>query len=300
MILLGDSLMAEQLAPTNGGGSIPTFPIHFSQKAHQKIIREQHSCEPDPLIEEKMFLAMSLKNAVVRQIDRETAKTIILKYEWLGTMGTTDFQFGLYFGEHLAGVVCFGRTAGTKTAESVCGREYAHRVKVLNRGACEHWAHPQSASFLDSAACRLVAKKGYNIFIGYSDPAANEVGTIYQAMGWLYCGTTGSKSSGFVWSGKPIPKDPMWGTFKDGKVHDERNIQHCVRCRQFSDRNVSAYQVKCSRREKHQQMIDEGFLFVSAAPKGRYVGLYGDRETVDMLRAALKWSVLPYPKRAAA
>jgi len=290
--------MAEQLAPTNGGGSIPTSPIQFSKKSHQRIIREQHALERDPLIGEKMFLARSLKNAVVRQIDRETAKAIILKYEWLGTMGTTDFQFGLYFGEHLAGVVCFGRTAGTKTAESVCGREYAHRVKVLNRGACVHWAHPQSASFLDSVACKLMAKKGYNIFIGYSDPAANEFGTIYQAMGWLYCGTTQSQSSGFVWSGKPILKDRIWGTFKDGKIHDERNIQHCVRCRSFSDPNAPTYQVKCSRREKHQQMIDEGFLFVSASPKGRYVGLYGDRETVESLRAALKWEKRDYPKRA--
>jgi hypothetical protein len=267
------------------------------------LIREQHALEADPLIEEKMLLAMSLKNAVVRQIDRETAKTIILKYEWLGTMGTTDFQFGLYFGEYLAGVVCFGRTAGTKTAASVCGRKYSDRVKVLNRGACVHWAHPQSASFLDSVACRLMAKKGYHIFIGYSDPAANEVGTIYQAMGWSYCGTTQSRSSGFVWSGKPIPKDPVWGTFKDGKIHDERNIQHCVRCRQFSNPKASTYQVKCSRREKHEQMIEEGFLFVSAPPKGRYVGFYGDTETVTTLQAALKWPVLgngcdlPYPHR---
>jgi hypothetical protein len=235
----------------------------------------------------------------VCEIPYQTAKELIERYEWLGTMGTTDFQFGLYFGEHLAGAVCFGRTAGTKTAKSVCGEKYAHLVKVLNRGACVHWAHKHSASFLDSTACKQMAKKGYNIFIGYSDPAANEVGTIYQSMGWLYCGTTG-RASGFIWAGKPIPQDPIWGTFKDGEIHDERNIQHSVRCRQFSDRKTGAYQIKCSRRERKLQMIEEGFLFLQSQPKGRYVGFYGDRETVTTLRAALKWEVLPYPKRTGA
>src|SRR5205823_2134615 len=160
-------------------------------------------------------------------------------------MGTTDYQFGLYFGEHLAGVVCFGRTAGTKTAASVCGEEYAHLVKVLNRGACVHWAHPNSASFMISHACRLMTEKGYHIFVAYSDAEAGEVGTVYQASNWLYAGTTKQGSSGFVWTGKPIANDEKWGTFKDGKIHDERNIQHSTR---------NGYRLEMSRKNKRTQM----------------------------------------------
>jgi hypothetical protein len=111
----GSSSVAERMVfQPSGDGSIPILPIQNSRKAHQRLIREQHALEPDPLIDEKKALAASLKNAVVREIDRKTAETIILKYEWLGTMGTTDFQFGLYCGEHLAAVECFGRTAGTR------------------------------------------------------------------------------------------------------------------------------------------------------------------------------------------
>jgi hypothetical protein len=288
MQLRGGSSVIEQV--TNqlpDGGLIPASPLQVSQKAHQRLIREQHALEPDPLIEEKRALAASLRNATVREITHAEAKTVILRYEWLGNMGVTDYAFGLYFAEHLAGVVCFGRTAGTKTAESVCGEPYAHLVKVLNRGACVHWAHPHSASFLISQACRLMSWKGYHIFVAYSDPAAGEIGTVYQACGWLYCGTN-THASGFVWPGKPIAQDPTWGTFKDGKIHDERNIQHSVR---------RAYRVECSRREKRLRMIDEGFLFVQTAGKGRYVHFDGDRETVATLRAALRWVVLPYPKR---
>src|SRR5437868_4197316 len=102
-------------------------------KAHQRLIRDQQALSADPLIAEKMVLAASFTDASVREIDYKTAKSLIQRYEWLGNMGTTDYSFGLYFGEHLAGVVCFGRTAGTKSAASVCGKEYAHVVKTLCR-----------------------------------------------------------------------------------------------------------------------------------------------------------------------
>jgi hypothetical protein len=270
------------------GGSIPTSPTQFSRKAHQRLIREHHALEPDPLVEEKTALAASVKNARVREIDRKTAETIILKYEWLGNMGTTDYAFGLYFGKHLAGAVCFGRTAGTKTAESICGKEYSHLVKTLNRGACVHWAHPHSASFLIARACKLMTKKGFHIFVAYSDPEAGEVGTVYQACGWNHYGTVAGGSTGFRWSGKPIAKDPIWGTFKDGKIHDARNIHHSIR---------RGFRIECSRSEKRLRMIQEGFEFLRLPPRRRYVGFYGNEETVATLRAALKWTTFPYPKR---
>jgi hypothetical protein len=287
----GVSLTAEQMThQSSGHGSNPMTPLQYCDKAHQRLIREQHAQEHDLLIEEKKALAASLKNAVVREIDREAAKQIILKYEWLRNMGTSDYYFGLYFGEHLAGAVCFGRTAGTKTAESVCGKQYAGLVITLVRGACVHWAHPHSASYLIARACKLMTKKGFHIFVAYSDPEAGEVGTVYQACGWSHCGAAASGSSLFRWPGKRIDKDPIWGTFKDGKLHDERNIHHSIR---------RGYRIECTRRERRERMVKEGFVFVKSQPKGRYISFYGDKKTVATLRAALKWKMSPYPKRPA-
>ena len=284
----GSSMVEQATIQLPGGGSNPTPSLQYPEKAHQRLIRERHALEPDPLIDEKRALAASLKNGMVREISKSEAKKIILKYEWLGNMGTTDFAFGLYFSKYLAGAVCFGRTAGTKTAASICGKEYAHLVITLNRGACVHWAHPHSASFLITHACRLMARQGFHIFVAYADPAAGEIGTIYQACGWNYCGTA-SGSSSFVWAGKPIAKDPFWGTFKDGKLHDERNIHHAIR---------RGYRIECTRHQKRLQMIKEGFLFLKSQPKHRYVAFCGDRKTVASLKAALKWETFPYPKRA--
>ena len=126
-IQCGGSLVEERMVyQPSGGGSIPTPPTQFPAKAHQRLIRELHAQEPDPLIEQKIALAASLKNAWVREIDREAAKKIILKYEWLGNMGTADYYFGLYFDEHLAGAVCFFRPnrrnkhGGISLREEIC------------------------------------------------------------------------------------------------------------------------------------------------------------------------------------
>jgi hypothetical protein len=276
-------------------GGVSNRPLRSNiVKAHQRLIREQQALEFDPLIGEKMRLASSLKNAWVKEIDRKTAEEVILRYEWLGNMGVTDYQFGLYFGEYLAGVVCFGRTAGTKTVSSICGEGYAHLVKTLNRGACVHWAHPHSASFLISRACRLMTQKGFHIFVAYSDTEAGEIGTVYQASNWLYCGTTGNPSSMFVWAGRPLKGGSGVDCFKDGKPRDERCIQHMTRVRTETSK---AYRTLMSRRELRVQLVD-GFVFYKTAPKHRYVTFCGDKETVDRLRASLKWTVNPYPKRS--
>lgn len=286
------------------GGANPTSPLHLPAKAHQRIIREKHALEHDPLINEKRAAASSFRNAWVREVDNETAKTIILKYEWLGTMGTTDHRFGLYFGDYLAGVVCFGRTAGTKTAASICGPQYAGLVRTLNRGACVHWAPRPSASFLINRACRLMSEKGFYVFIAYSDPEAGEVGTVYQAANWLYCGTTGAGSSMFIWAGKPVKPTALHGRTgierrilecKDGKPRDERNIQHMIRIRA----KVESYATLCTRRELKERLVAEGFVFYKTQAKHRYLNLVGDKATVTELRAALRWSVFPYPKRRA-
>jgi hypothetical protein len=267
------------------------FPIPVRGKAHRRKIRESHATLPDPLLAEKQALASSLSNATVTEITYQEAKKVILKYEWLHSMGTTDFSFGLYFGEHLAGVVCFGRTAGTKSAASVCGPEYTHKVKTLCRGACVHWAHPHSASFLISRACRLMSEKGFHIFVAYSDAEAGEVGTVYQATNWLHCEPTKQGSSQFVWPGK------KGEGFKDGELRDERLISAATRIREFADHGIAPYRIKCTRRELREQMVEEGFLFFKSTPKRRYVTFCGDKRLERELRAALRWKVLPYPKR---
>jgi hypothetical protein len=62
------------------------FPMPVTGKAWQRQIREQQAALPDPLLAEKQVLAASLKNATVREVDYQTAKEFIVRYEWLKSM----------------------------------------------------------------------------------------------------------------------------------------------------------------------------------------------------------------------
>lgn len=246
-------------------------------RAHQRLIREHMATQPEADLEEKMRLAADFKNATVREITYSEAKNVILANEWLGNLGTTEWAYGLFFGKYLAGVACFGSTAGTNVASSICGAEHRHKVTTLCRGACVHWAHPHSASFLVSSACREMTKKGCYIVVAYSDPEAGEVGTIYQACNFLYCGQTN-------------PTEQF--RRPDGKIYDSKQVSNLRR-----DHRSGTSKYLRSRGEQKKLMLEQGCEFFKGTPKHRYVAIVGDRRIKRMLKAALRWPVLPYPKR---
>jgi len=249
-----------------------------SGKCHQRVIRERLAEQPEPNLEEKRRLAADFKNAVVREISYDEARNLILANEWLGNMGTTEFSFGLYFGEYLAGVACFGRTAGTQVAGSICGQEHAHRVVTLTRGCCCWWAHKHAASWLINRACDEMVKRGANVFLAYSDEAAGEIGTVYQAAGWIYIGRT-----------SPTEKFRT----PSGVVKDARLVSAYSR-----DRTGGTLKYRRSRVEQKQLLIEEGCeFFKDGSRKHRYVHFAGDRRTKRLLRRALRLAVLQYPKR---
>lgn len=289
-------------------------------KAWQRRIREKEARkDPRPVV--------GLENAVVVEISYDKAKELILKYEWLGTMGSTERSFGLILDGELAGVVCFGKTGGTDTAKSVCGEEWAQYVVTLCRGACAHWAHPHAASHLISAACRQMANSARTtksgkvippsyIFVAYSDSDAGEIGTVYQACNWLYCGKT---------SGTTMYRDAT------GKVRDSKLIHSAIRSRRgrsarpdetsrrFFVRDGKKYYAGdklpdgtvvrgnklypyiplSTRAERKEQLIEQDVAFERGKPKHRYVGVYApNRRIKRAILQALRWQTFPYPKRA--
>jgi hypothetical protein len=253
------------------------LPVAETGTAHQRIVRERRAKLPDPLLEEKRKLAADFTHARVEQISYDTAKNVILPSEYLGKMGSATHCFGLYFGEHLASVVCFGSVAGTHVAASVCGPEHAKRVKVLVRGATEPWAHKHSASYLIARACDLMAAKGFPIVVAYADPAGGEVGQIYSAANFLYASTR---------NGTEVFTTP------DGKVHGSRQVSGLTR-----DRRDGQLRYKRTRAAQKEILLRQGCKFERVGAKHRFVLFSGDRRTKRLLKKALKWDVLPHPRR---
>jgi hypothetical protein len=53
-----------------------------------------------------------------------------------------------------------------------------------------------------------------------------------------------------------------------------------------------------TRAEQKALLVEAGYeFFKDGERKHRYVGIYGDRRIKRILKRALRWEVLPYPKR---
>ena len=138
--------------------------------AHQRIIRDRaaESAPREPLA--------NLDGCTVSPVTRAQAKPIILRYEWLGTLGRAKVWYGLHAPDgELLGVVGFGGTAPRDLPGSI----------ILERGACVHWAPKNAASFLIRRAVRLAHREhGWTTFVAYADPdAARSAPSIRRAAG---------------------------------------------------------------------------------------------------------------------
>jgi len=229
-------------------------------KCFQRHIRELHS-ELDP----REPLA-SLDGAVVEKITKSEAEALILKNEWLGTLGTGAVAFyGLKVAGELLGAAAFG-VGSSNEARNVCGEENRSLTVTLMRGCCVHYAPKNAASFLVRYAVKQAnLDYGWKIFIAYFDPSAGEIGTIYQAANWHYIGAGSGRPAGHVHIGWRRP---------DGSAVSSRN-----------------------RRLTKKRALASGCTPIAEQPKGKYVWFEGQRREKQKLRDRCRNRFLDYPKR---
>lgn len=235
----------------------------ISDKAHQRVIRErQAALEPRPQMQ-------SLAGCWVEPITREEAEAVILKYEWLGTMGRSVATYGLRGpGGDLLGTAVFGWPSAVQSRD-ICGREYREVAVCLERGACVHYAPKNGASFLISHAVRLAARdRGWRIFYAYADPEAGEIGTVYQACNWLYIGQGVGRTPGRLREDWRLP---------DGTELSSRSLRH--------------------RKMKRADALALGWKPVYKHPKHKYVHFEGTKPERAALMRALRYPPQDYPKR---
>jgi hypothetical protein len=245
-------------------------------KCYQRLVRERAAREdPRDGLE-------SLAGCRVVPINNTLAAEIILKYEWLGTMGRATACYGLVSdrstypndpnveGRELLGVACFGRGPGLYGGD-VCGDTYRDLAVCLERGACVHWAPKNAASFLIRNAVRQAAHDhGWRIFYAYADPAAGEIGTVYQAANWHYLGqgpgrTSRKRKSRFV---RP-----------DGTTVSSRMLHHYGLTR--------------------AQAAERGWRAIEVPTKHKYVWFEGPPALRRRLKNICRFPFLAYPKRGA-
>jgi hypothetical protein len=249
-------------------------------KAHQRIIREKEAKKIDVSLFPNPWknIEISIEKSIVREIDRATAKIIILRYEWLGTLpDNTTKYFGLFIDGLLAGVSCFTTSVfgGSSTL-------YGFNSWILNRGACVHWCPDWGGSFLVTQSCKILFKNSEPTYVvAFSDWDAGEIGTIYQACNWAYLGEKRSME----WIS---PK----GKRHDINMHKVAVISGSMRTK------TGAKATKEEIKESKDRFIAKGWKMQKGAIRGKYAYVYGrkckdKREMIKLLKENSK----PYPKR---
>lgn len=239
-----------------------TFKRKANGKCHQRVLREYYDESPPGDVD------LSVSNARVRPVSMEIAKRVILKYEWLGTMGqVTQRAYGIFFGMYCGGVTCI---SASYAITSTCKRVgvLPTEASYLSRGACVSWASPNTNSKLLSWACKYERKRGRKVVVAMSDTDAGEVGTVYQASGWLCLGR-GSK-----WPQWVSPKGKIWS---------------------FQAFTTLAKNQGVSTTKLRSSLLSAGWYEQKTNPKFTYVAQL-DRD--PLLRARLLKLAVAYPKRA--
>jgi hypothetical protein len=195
------------------------------------------------------------------------------------------FSFGIFFDQVCAGVVCYGpeysenlgiqaREQGRKCADwSRYGFE--GKMILLSRGACVHWAHPHSASKLIRGSMNLLPRK-FEVVTATCDPAAGEIGTIYQACGFDYVGSM-RDNNGAV-NSRFMDRD-AW--LIKGKIVGSRAIRQM--CGSTKAADVARVYPDAEKIKQHS--------------KHRYFAFRGSHKAKRAHRAAIGNLVKPYPKR---
>jgi hypothetical protein len=197
-----------------------------------KILAHQYRIRIEKEIEEKEkinfdYTKATLKNCIVKPINRYLCEKIIKEYEWLGYLPKyTKYYFGIFFNidneEVLGGVVAYQPEYGDNIG---VWDKYGFTGKIiqLSRGVCLWWTPKNSASFMISKTLNwLKNNTEYEIVSATTDPNAGEIGTIYQSLGWHYVGCMdGNKKK----NGEEIIR---YGYKIDGKIYNQRHIRKMI------------------------------------------------------------------------
>lgn len=245
-------------------------------EAHQYKIRLEKS--KTELLDFDLNL-ISLKNTSIKLIDKKTASDVVIKYEWLKSMPfIVKYCFGIYFNiddrEIIGGVLVFSNDYADNTG---VWKKYGfdEKILLLSRGVCLWWTPKNTASYFITRACKwLKNNTNYRIITATIDPAAGEIGTIYQSLNWHYVGVM----SGNYYHNREIKR---FSVYIDGKLRGSRWVRNKIGT------------IKKDEILKHYPNSQ----IVHQYRKRRYFYFMDNNSNNEKYYAAIKQFTLPYPKR---
>jgi len=248
-------------------------------KAHQRIIREKKSSNSDDFFELQEVQNLDFDNYSIKEVSYAEASSLILQYEWLGTMPSQlSKAVGLFFEGRLSAVECFTETrpAGKYTVEGF-------PAMCLARGACAYWCPNWASSKLISSSLKFLDAEKFNFCVAYSDTDAGEIGTVYQACNWTCLG--------------PVSRGNKYWISPDGKRHDHERPRSVARSKDPLFKKTGKLNPEIVLEIKNQ-MIESGWKHVVGGVRYRYaMPLFSNKRQKKQRQQVLDKIKCPYPKR---
>ena len=193
---------------------------------------------------------------LVRQINYEDTKDLILNVHYAKRMPSISYAFGLFEDSILVGLVSYGVPASPRVCEGLCGKEHSKKVLELNRLVLRN-NKKNEASILVSKSLKLLPKP--TIVISYADTSQNHVGYIYQATNFIYLGLSNKRTDRIFINGEKQ---------KHGRHMISTDIEN----------------------------IKEKTVLVDRPRKHRYLHIMANKRDKKELLKQLKYEIKPYPK----
>ena len=192
----------------------------------------------------------------VRPISYETTRSFVCEHHYKHAIGSSIITLGMYIDDLLIGVCVYGIPPQCNVT-LLCGEAYANRALELNRLVLLN----EVGSWFIAQTFKILEKTRYCILVSYADEGEGHLGVVYQATNWLYTGVSKEAMTPYDSNGRPLHRRTIIGQYGTS-----------------------------SRKSLTQ------FSWNLSSQKHRYVYFLGTRSQKKLLRALLKWPVLPYPK----
>lgn len=190
-------------------------------------------------------------------------------YDWirhkhyLRRIPSISFAFGIFGESGMFGIATYGTPVSSTLLKGVCGPEWKSHVLELNRVCVDEPHEPNATSFLVGNSLRMLPRP--RIIVSYADASKGHHGYLYQATNFLYTGLS------------TRTYDPVIRG-QEGKHHGTAG----------AGRGMTKAQMIA--------VFGDGVYWRPRDRKHRYVCFTGSQRQKSLLRKALRYPILPYPK----
>lgn len=132
----------------------------------------------------------TLHSLLVERVPASVVRPLLVERHYLHSMpGVVRRCFGVRLDDKLVGACVL--TAGARHAHHLLAGARPADVATLARFWMADGLPPNNESRVLAMILRQLRREGvFRLLVSFADPAAGHVGTIYQASGWTYLGTT--------------------------------------------------------------------------------------------------------------